>query len=62
MIVKVERCWGGGEKLYFRLTMPCGSRESVIGEVWDRKTASEALDIVEKLYGANRRSVRFKHK
>lgn len=60
MRVKVEATWNGlrdGEG--FRLTFPCGGRESVQGRQWGRRTATEALDIAEHVYHLNRRLVRF---
>lgn len=60
MKVRVEHCWGGNRS-YFRLTLPNGERELLRGDTWTRKIASEALDIAERLYGANRNSVRFIH-
>lgn len=59
MIIKAERCWGGGENFSFRLTMPCGARESVKGEEWTRAVAREALNIAEYVYGLKRRNVKF---
>lgn len=58
MIVRVERCWG--DKLYFRLTLPGGQRESIGGEIWNRKTAKQALDLLESVYGYNRKKIRFR--
>ena len=60
-IIRVERCWNGGTRFSFRLTMPDGSRESVTGEEWTRKVAGEALNIAEHVYGYDRRNVRFSH-
>ena len=60
MTIKVEGCWNGGSKYSFRLTMPDGSRESIMGEDWTRKLASRALDIAEHVYGFNRRKIRFR--
>ena len=46
----------------FRLGyMPSGHRESVTGGAWTRQVASDALNIVEHVYGYDRRSVRFSH-
>ena len=56
--VRVEGATAGS-RWYFRLTMPDGSRESVPGDVWNRKTASAALDLLESVYGFDRRRVRF---
>jgi hypothetical protein len=39
--------------------MPDGRRESIRGEAWTRRTASEALDIIEKVYHIERGAVRF---
>lgn len=61
MVVRVERCWGGGDKYYFRLTMPNGSRECISGEKWTRAVASEALDLLEGVYHLPRRNIRFYH-
>lgn len=62
MVVKVERCWAGGEKYYFLLTIPPnGSRERISGEKWTRETATEALDLLEKVYHFPRRNIRFYH-
>jgi hypothetical protein len=64
MKVKVEACWSGGDNHYFRLTMPDGSRESVTPDepmIWSRKTATEALNVLESVYHVERRKVRFDH-
>lgn len=45
MIVKVESCWGGGDR-YQRLTLPDGLRLTIQKEDWNRKAASEALDLI----------------
>lgn len=60
MIIKVERCWGNT----FRLTTPTGEREFIShdeGDSWSRKYATEALNILEWVYGYKRRNVRFEH-
>jgi len=62
MRVKVESCWGGGDRFYFRLILPDGSREHVPGERWCRKVASDALDVLENVYGYARGRVRFGHR
>lgn len=59
--IVVERCWGG-KNIYFRLTMPNGEREFVRQETWTRKTATEALDLLEGVYGYCRQAIRFVHK
>jgi hypothetical protein len=65
MKVKVESCWNGGDRHYFRLTFPCQNttvRESVAcvkGTDWDREYATIALNLLEHVYGITRRSVRF---
>lgn len=61
MRVKVEACWGGNTRYYFRLTLPDGSRECLRGEYWDRALASEALDLLVSLYGLRRSAIRFDH-
>ena len=64
MKIRVDACWGGGDHYYFRLAIPGelvlgGGREVVYGDTWDRKTASKALDLLEHVYGVDRRRVRF---
>ncbi len=70
MTINVEACWGG-KNIYFRLNIPemIGGRrhprahqEFIRRETWDRQAAAEALDLLENVYGFNRRSIRFKHK
>lgn len=61
MIVKVERCWS-----FFRLTMPNGKRTFIDyndsqGDFWCRYYATQALNVLENVYGFTRRSVRFEH-
>lgn len=58
MIVKVEQCWGGKD-LYFRLTLPDGSRESIQKDTWDRKAATEARNLLENVYHLKRQNIRF---
>lgn len=57
MKVTVERCSDG----YYRLTIPGVGRESVKDKdgCWTRRTASEALDLLEAVYRIPRRNVRF---
>ena len=59
--VKVESCWGGGEKYYFRITTPGNARETIRGEKWTRKVASEALNLLENVYHYDRAKIRFIH-
>ena len=61
MKVTVNSCWGGHDFFSFRLTLPDGSRESVRGIRWDRSVATEALDLLEKVYGLKRTAIRFVH-
>ena len=56
--VKVEGCWGGKER-YFLLTWGNGHWQHLHAEKWNRRTASEALNILEHVYHLDRRSVRF---
>lgn len=58
MTVKVEACWNGRDMCQ-RITMPDGSRETIRRDAWDRKAASEAIDLLEHVYGFGRRNVRF---
>ena len=60
MKVQVAPCFGGS--LRHRLEFMHGGQlcvETVRTEVWDRKAATEALDILQYVYGVNRRNVRF---
>ena len=59
MTIHVESCWGGVNRLYFRLSWG-GHRATINGEVWSRSLASQALDLLEHCYGLTRRNVRFK--
>ena len=62
VIVKVEAC-SGGRETYQRLTVPDqygqSSRETIRSESWDRKAATEALNLLSSVYGIPRRDVRF---
>lgn len=61
MKFKVSQCWGGHDKLYFRISPLDGSyRVHVQGETWTRRTATAALNLLE-LNGVNRRNVQFIH-
>lgn len=50
-------------RLTFRFRLPCTNLcvEYVRSEQWDKKTATEALDLLQYVYGINRRNVRFHH-
>jgi hypothetical protein len=61
MTIKVESCWSGGDKYAFRLTLPNGEREHIGGDKWTRFHASQALDLLESVYGLNRKNIRFRH-
>lgn len=61
MRIKVEACWGGNTRYYFRLILPCGAREFICGDAWSRALAREALDKLEALYGLRRSAIRFDH-
>ena len=59
MKVKVTSCWGN--KYYYSLDFTLFGRiirERVNAEKWDRKAATEALDILQ-LHGIRRQNVRF---
>jgi len=59
MKVKVTHCTG--RTLYFKLTWGDGQWQNIPGEVWDRKTATKALNVLERIYGLKRASIRFDH-
>lgn len=61
MKVRVERCWGGGNRYSFRLTLPSGAREHITGEKWDRAASIRARDLIEYNYGVTRSRIRFAH-
>ena len=61
MIVKVEQCYSGHDKFRFRLTLPDGKREFVPGREWTRTVATDALNLLERVYGARRSRIRFRH-
>ncbi len=60
MKVKVEQC-SNGRTLYFRFTWGYGHWQQIPGNVWDRKMATHALDILERAHNLKRRLVRFEH-
>lgn len=60
MRIKVEACTAG-TRYYFRLTLPCGARECLRGDVWSRALAREALDMLVSQYGLRRSNIRFVH-
>jgi hypothetical protein len=60
MKVKIERCFAGGN-FYFRLVLPNGQRERINEENWTRKVSSEALDLLESVYGFQRNKIKFIH-
>lgn len=58
MNVKMQVCWGGGSKFYFRALVCGGLRVPSEDGVWTRAAASEMLDLLE-VHGYNRSNVRF---
>lgn len=60
MKITVEQCFA--HNLYFRINLPGGGRETVWGDKWGRKQARLALDMLENVYGYNRKSIRFIHR
>jgi hypothetical protein len=60
MTVTVEHCFNGN-RVYFRLTTPDGSRDRIETERWTRQTAAEARDLCAKVYGLERSLIRFHH-
>lgn len=62
MVVKVERCWSGGNSYQFRVTLPNGERfMQAADEDFDwRSVASRVLDRIEQR-GHARKAVRFNH-
>ena len=62
MRVKVQRCWGGSDRYYYRALICGGLLVRVAdGEYWDRSVASRMLDLIEAESGHPRHLVRFVH-
>ena len=63
MIVRVFRCWSGGDNFYWRLYLGDGRQyafgEHEGGDGWNRHFASLALDLLVAETGKARRSIRF---
>jgi len=66
MKVNVESYWNGGASygflLSFRDSRGMYCRERIAGERWNRYVASDALNLLESVYGLTRRNVRFSHR
>jgi hypothetical protein len=68
MKIKVESCWAGNSNYNFRLSWVDGGkafRESITcvdGEDWDRSYAIQALNLLENVYGLERKRIRFEHR
>jgi len=68
MKIKVESCWNGGSKFYFRLSWSDGSKNFLEGITldrgtqWDRRYAIQALNLLENVYGLERKRIRFEHR
>ena len=60
MKVEVERR-SNGRIAFFRLSWDSGHWQNIEGNIWDRKMASKALDLLERVHGLKRRLVRFEH-
>lgn len=61
MKVRVQFCWCGGDKYVWRALIGGGLRIPASSNTWDRKTASEMLDLIEVETGLDRSSIRFVH-
>lgn len=63
MKVKVQYCFAGNSKYYFRLLVCGGLRiRCNDGDNWSRSYASKALDLLgQELPGISRKSIRFIH-
>jgi len=60
MKVKVQTCWNGRHFL-FRALICGGLRIRSDSGKWDRKTASEMLNLLEIELAVDRRTIRFIH-
>ena len=61
MKINVEQCWNGGDSFSFRLTFN-GRLEKVIAERWNRTVATQTKNLLERVYGLNRKNIRFEHR
>ena len=60
MRVYVSACYGGSLRHEIRFRHDGRVvRECVRAETWDRKAATEALDLLQYCYGVKRRNVKF---
>ncbi len=63
MLVKVESCWAGADRHYFRCSF-MGDRvriDNPDGGAWERKHATELRNYIENHYGIDRNKVRIEH-
>jgi hypothetical protein len=62
MKIKVQTCWNGNNRFYFRALIGGGILINVDEDpVWNRKIASLMLDEIERSCGVDRKTVRFVH-
>ena len=63
MKIRVQRCWGGNSRHYYR-ALVCGGLLVRVeeGESWSRRVASELLDLLGvEIPAVSRSSIRFVH-
>jgi hypothetical protein len=58
--IKIQSCFAGGQKFYFRALVCGGLLVRHDGSGWNRRIATEMLDLLE-VHGFDRSSVRFVH-
>lgn len=61
MNIKVQTCYCGNDKFVFRALVCGGLRIRTETGVWDRRAASEMLDLLEIELNVDRRNIRFIH-
>ncbi len=63
MRIRVQRCWAGNSKHYYRALVCGGLRIAVEeGETWNRSVASRMLDLLAvEIPVVPRQSIRFLH-
>ena len=61
MKVKVQFCWAGGDRYYFRALICGGLRIRTETSTWTRRHAKEMLDLICAESSLNRSSIRFIH-
>ena len=67
MKVQIERCWNGGDRFSFRLMPIQGGGVHIVcagndSGTWNRESARDAKDVIQRHYDVARENIRFVHK